>query len=66
MDRASALEQLPRAYARALRLNDAGEGHAAIAKALHVPVEGVPRLLEIGASKLDAVQRAADTTSTAS
>lgn len=59
MDRASALERLPRAYATALRLNDAGEGHAAIAEALNVPVEAVPRLLEIGASKLDAVQRAA-------
>ena len=57
MDRATALEQLPPAYARALRLNDEGAGHAAIAKALDVPVEAVPRLLEIGASKLDAVQR---------
>jgi DNA-directed RNA polymerase specialized sigma24 family protein len=59
MDRATALEQLPAAYATALRLNDAGESHAAIAKALDVPVQSVPRLLEIGASKLDAVQRSA-------
>lgn len=59
MDRATALEQLPPAYATALRLNDAGKSHAAIAKALDVPVESVPRLLEIGASKLDAVQRSA-------
>ena len=59
MDRATALEQLPAAYATALRLNDEGASHAAIAKALDVPVESVPRLLEIGASKLDAVQRAA-------
>ena len=59
MDRATALEQLPPAYATALRLNDEGASHAAIAKALDVPVQAVPRLLEIGASKLDAVQRAA-------
>jgi DNA-directed RNA polymerase specialized sigma24 family protein len=57
MDRATALEQLPAAYATALRMNDAGQNHAAIAKALDVPVQAVPRLLEIGASKLDAVQR---------
>ena len=57
MDRASALEQLPTAYATALRLNDEGASHTAIARALDVPVEAVPRLLEIGASKLDAVQR---------
>jgi hypothetical protein len=57
MDRSTALEQLPPAYATALRLNDEGASHAAIAKALDVPVQAVPRLLEIGASKLDAVQR---------
>jgi DNA-directed RNA polymerase specialized sigma24 family protein len=59
VDREKALEQLPAAYATALRMHDAGEGHPAIAKALDVAVEAVPRLLEIGASKLDAVQRAA-------
>jgi DNA-directed RNA polymerase specialized sigma24 family protein len=59
VDRETALEQLPAAYATALRLNDEGKSHAAIAKALDVPAESVPRLLEIGASKLDAVQRAA-------
>ena len=57
MDRATALEQLPTAYATALRLNDEGASHAAIAKALDVPLQAIPRLLEIGASKLDAVQR---------
>jgi DNA-directed RNA polymerase specialized sigma24 family protein len=57
MDRSTALEQLPAAYATALRLNDEGASHAAIARALDVPAEAVPRLLEIGASKLDAVQR---------
>lgn len=57
MDRSTALEQLPVAYATALRLNDEGANHSAIARALDVAVEAVPRLLEIGASKLDAVQR---------
>jgi hypothetical protein len=59
MDRATALEQLPAAYATALRLNDEGATHAAIARTLDVAVEAVPRLLEIGASKLDALQRSA-------
>lgn len=57
MDRATALEQLPTPYATALRLHDAGASHAAIAQAIDVPIQAVPRLLEIGASKLDAVQR---------
>ena len=57
MNRAAALERLPAAYAAALRLNDAGATHAAIARELEVAVEAVPRLLEIGASKLDALQR---------
>lgn len=57
MDRATALEQLPTPYATALRLHDAGATHAKIAQAIGVPVQAVPRLLEIGASKLDAVHR---------
>lgn len=57
MDRAAALEQLPPAYATALRMNDAGATHASIARELGVPVQAVPRLLEIGASKLDALVR---------
>ncbi len=55
MDRQEALAQLPPAYASALRLNDEGASHARIARALDVAVEAVPRLLEIGASKLDAI-----------
>ena len=57
MDRSTALDQLPTAYATALRLNDDGATHVEIARVLDVPVQAVPRLLEIGASKLDAVQR---------
>jgi DNA-directed RNA polymerase specialized sigma24 family protein len=55
MDRSKALEQLPPAYATALRLNDEGASHNRIARTLDVPVQAVPRLLEIGASKLDAI-----------
>ena len=55
MDRSTALEQLPAAYATALRLNDEGASHNRIARELDVPVQAVPRLLEIGASKLDAI-----------
>lgn len=55
MDRSTALELLPPAYATALRLNDDGANHRRIARVLDVPVEAVPRLLEIGASKLDAI-----------
>ena len=55
MDRSTALERLPPAYATALRLNDKGTNHNRIARTLDVPVQAVPRLLEIGASKLDAI-----------
>jgi DNA-directed RNA polymerase specialized sigma24 family protein len=55
MDRSTALEHLPAAYATALRLNDEGATHNRIARTLDVPVQAVPRLLEIGASKLDAI-----------
>lgn len=55
MDRATALSLLPPAYAEALALQDGGADHARIARALDVAFEAVPRLLEIGASKLDAI-----------
>jgi DNA-directed RNA polymerase specialized sigma24 family protein len=55
VDRSTALDLLPPAYATALRLNDEGASHARIARTLDVPPEAVPRLLEIGASKLDAI-----------
>lgn len=55
MDRSTALGLLPPAYAVALRLQDGGASQAAIARDLGVPVQAVPRLLEIGASKLDAI-----------
>ena len=55
MDRSTAIERLPTAYATALRLNDEGASHRRIARILDVPVQAVPRLLEIGASKLHAI-----------
>jgi hypothetical protein len=55
MDRVTALGLLPPSYATALRLLDGGAGHAQIARELGVAEQAVPRLLEIGASKLDAI-----------
>ena len=55
MDRSTALSLLPRAYAEALALQDGGADHARIARELEVALEAVPRMLEIGASKLDAI-----------
>jgi DNA-directed RNA polymerase specialized sigma24 family protein len=66
MDRVTALALLPPAYASALRLQDQGASHATIARELGVAVQAVPRLLEIGASKLDAIlsrEEASETTS---
>jgi DNA-directed RNA polymerase specialized sigma24 family protein len=55
MDRPTAIERLPTAYATALRLNDEGASHTRIARVLDIPVQAVPRLLEIGSSKLHAI-----------
>lgn len=60
MDRRHALLELPTAYAVALRLHEAGVPARDIAVALEVAEEAVPRLIEIGAAKLDAVLAAAD------
>ena len=55
MDRSTAIQRLPAAYATALRLNDEGASHTRIARMLDIPVQAVPRLLEIGSSKLHAI-----------
>jgi DNA-directed RNA polymerase specialized sigma24 family protein len=55
MNRATALQLLPTAYATALGLQDRGASHATIARELDVALQAVPRLLELGASKLDAI-----------
>jgi DNA-directed RNA polymerase specialized sigma24 family protein len=52
VDRAAALELLPDAYARALRLRDAGYGSAEIARRLGIAPEGVTTALELAEKKL--------------
>jgi len=53
MNRETALATLTPAYAEALRLRDQGVDHAAIARALDLPLEAVPHLLELAQAKLD-------------
>ena len=55
MDRSTALELLPPPYATALRLQRPGGQPRGDRPCLDVAVQAVPRLLEIGASKLDAI-----------
>ena len=52
MDRASALRQLPAAYARALRLRDLGVDDGGIAQFLDIPAESIPALFRIAEAKL--------------
>jgi hypothetical protein len=52
MDRASALRQLPAAYARALRLRDLGVDDDGVAKFLDIPAESIPALFRIAEAKL--------------
>ena len=52
MDRASALRQLPAAYARALRLRDLGVDDDGVAKSLDIPAESIPALFRIAEAKL--------------
>lgn len=52
VNREDALRELPSVYAVALRMADAGAEVDTIARALGVPVEAVPALVEIGRIKL--------------
>ncbi len=52
MDRNQAIDQLPEAYANALRLHDQGHNNQAIGARLGLPVEAVPRVLRIATAKL--------------
>lgn len=52
MSRDQELNQLPAAYAAALRLRAAGVDHAGIATRLEMPSEAVPLLLAIAEAKL--------------
>ena len=47
--------ELATAHAVALRLRDAGADETSIGQALAIPVEAVPPLLDIAASKLEAL-----------
>ena len=58
MDRASALRQLPAAYARALRLRDLGVDDDGIAQFLDIPAESIPALFRIAEAKLMEISEA--------
>lgn len=53
-DHEAAIGLLPPAYATALRMRDAGEDDATIARALGIGVNALPTLLEIASLKLQA------------
>jgi hypothetical protein len=57
MDDPEALARLPRPYALALRLRDAGVDDALIAECVGVEPEALPTLLDIAAAKLDNLTR---------
>jgi DNA-directed RNA polymerase specialized sigma24 family protein len=52
MDRNQAIDQLPEAYATALRLDDQGHDNQAIGARLSLPPEAVPQLLRLATAKL--------------
>jgi DNA-directed RNA polymerase specialized sigma24 family protein len=55
MDRTAALDELPEAYATALRLRDADLSDEVIAARLGIEVEGVGPLLRLAAAKLGGI-----------
>ncbi len=63
VDRADALELLPDVYAEALRLHDAGCGHAEIAERLEIAPEGVATSLELAEAKLARLMAQSETAS---
>jgi DNA-directed RNA polymerase specialized sigma24 family protein len=60
MDRTAAIDDLPEAYAAALRLRDAGLTDKAIAARLGIEVEAVDALLRVAVAKLAAILAAND------
>jgi DNA-directed RNA polymerase specialized sigma24 family protein len=62
MDRGTAIDRLPEAYANALRLCDQGHDNEAIAARLHLPPEAVRPLLRLAAAKLQAILAANEAT----
>jgi DNA-directed RNA polymerase specialized sigma24 family protein len=55
MDRGTAIDCLPEAYANALRLYDQGHDNEAIAARLNLPPEAVAPLLRLAAAKLQTI-----------
>jgi DNA-directed RNA polymerase specialized sigma24 family protein len=55
MDRGTAIDRLPEAYANALRLCDQGHDNEAIAARLNLPPEAVGPLLRLAAAKLQTI-----------
>jgi DNA-directed RNA polymerase specialized sigma24 family protein len=55
MDRGTAIDRLPEAYANALRLYDQGHDNQAIAAQLNLPPEVVGPLLRLAAAKLQTI-----------
>jgi DNA-directed RNA polymerase specialized sigma24 family protein len=55
MDRGTAIDRLPEAYANALRLCDQGHDNEAIAARLHLAPEAVGPLLRLAAAKLQTI-----------
>ncbi|HEY4852347.1 MAG TPA: sigma factor-like helix-turn-helix DNA-binding protein [Streptosporangiaceae bacterium] len=55
MDRATAIDRLPEAYATALLLCDQGHDNDAIAARLNLPPEAVGPLLRLAAAKLQTI-----------
>jgi DNA-directed RNA polymerase specialized sigma24 family protein len=60
MDRSTAIDRLPEAYANALRLYDQGHNDQAIADCLGVPLEAVGPLLRLATAKLHSILAAND------
>ena len=63
MDRQNAMDRLPEAHARALRMRDSGLSHQEIAHSLQAPIEAIGTILAIAEAKLSALLKepAADT-----
>ena len=55
MDRAAAIDELPDAYATALRARDEDLSNAEIAARVNIDIEAVEPLLRIAAAKLGAI-----------
>jgi len=60
MDRSTAIDRLPEAYAAALRLQDEGHDDKAIAARLGLAPTAVGPLLRVAAAKLHKILAAAD------